>query len=65
MSNNTLDDFWIKKLPYLLNFRQVFSYIYFANHLDVERLKDSQKQVLDKMKFKIEHDMPYVNGFIL
>jgi Ser/Thr protein kinase RdoA (MazF antagonist) len=65
MSQNALDNFWIIKIPYLLDFRQVFSYIYIVNHLDITNLANSQKQVLDRMKYKIENDVPYVNGFML
>jgi Ser/Thr protein kinase RdoA (MazF antagonist) len=64
-SKNVLDDFWVKKIPCFLNFRQVFSYVYFNNHLDINSFNSNQKQALATMKYKIEHDIPYVEDFIL
>jgi amicoumacin kinase len=62
LTENTLDSYWISKLPFFLNYRQIFSYIYFVKFLHEEqRNNEKVKAMLNKMKKKIKLDSPYLN----
>ncbi|MFD2045529.1 phosphotransferase enzyme family protein [Ornithinibacillus salinisoli] len=53
---------WINKLPFFLNYRQLYSYMYFSKFLTQEQ-KNNKKinQILHSMKHKIENDIPYID----
>lgn len=60
-TENRMDNFWLSKLPFFLNYRQVYSYIYFVNFLSEEQKStDRIKAILEDMKTKIENDVTYI-----
>ncbi|MFD2630409.1 phosphotransferase enzyme family protein [Oceanobacillus kapialis] len=59
---NQIDAFWLKKLPFFLNYRQLYSYMYFSKHLtEGQKQKVHVREALKKMKIKIELDIPFLN----
>ncbi len=57
---NHFEQEWIKQLPYFLTFRQAFSYVYLSKHLKLDELSGSQKNILLKMRQRIENDVPFI-----
>ncbi|WP_042150268.1 phosphotransferase enzyme family protein [Paucisalibacillus sp. EB02] len=56
-----LDAYWLSKLQFFLDYRRIFSYMYFATFLTKEQ--ENNRSVIDKlsdMKKKIESDIPYL-----
>ncbi|UTR15776.1 phosphotransferase [Salipaludibacillus sp. LMS25] len=61
LEENNLDTYWLTKLPFFLNYRQLFSYIYFQRFLNEEQKNNKKlKQILNTMKERIESDTPYI-----
>ncbi|WP_158595162.1 phosphotransferase enzyme family protein [Oceanobacillus piezotolerans] len=61
LTENNLDSYWLSKLPFFLNYRRIFSYIYFAQFLNEEQKNNMKvKDKLNGMKEKIESDVPYL-----
>ncbi|MFD3448966.1 phosphotransferase enzyme family protein [Microbacteriaceae bacterium 4G12] len=59
---NNLDKYWLSKLPFFLNYRQIFSYIYFVRFLNEEQKNNEKvKNILHGMRRKIECDIPYLD----
>ncbi|WP_010095323.1 phosphotransferase enzyme family protein [Ornithinibacillus scapharcae] len=53
-TENRLDEYWISKIPFFLNYRQVYSYIYLVNFLGKEQKSNNRvKDVLEGMKTRI------------
>ncbi|MGG3641517.1 phosphotransferase [Bacillus gobiensis] len=62
LTENNLDDYWLFKLPFFLNYRQIFSYFYFVRFLNEEQKKDKKiKSILNSMRKRIENDTPYLD----
>jgi Ser/Thr protein kinase RdoA (MazF antagonist) len=58
---NNLDKYWLTKLPFFLNYRHIFSYIYFQRFLNEDQKNNKKiKQILNTMKERIESDIPYI-----
>ncbi|SDZ57301.1 Ser/Thr protein kinase RdoA involved in Cpx stress response, MazF antagonist [Evansella caseinilytica] len=61
-TENILDKYWLSKLPFFLNYRQIFSYLYFEKFLTPEQKNNANvKEILAVMKAKIENDIPYID----
>lgn len=62
LEENKLDSYWLSKLPFFLNYRQIYSYIYFETFLNEEQ-KNIEKviQILNRMKNNIEADVNYLD----
>lgn len=61
-TENNLDKYWLSKIPFFLDYRQIFSYIYFINFLSEEQKNNENvKDILKGMRTKIENDVPYLN----
>ncbi|MFT4417023.1 phosphotransferase enzyme family protein [Fredinandcohnia humi] len=61
-TENKLDEYWLSKIPFFLNYRQIFSYIYFVNFLSEEQKNNAKvKEILSGMRNKIENDVPYLD----
>lgn len=56
----SLDHDWIARIPFLLDFRQIFSYCYLINHLDLRKLTTGQRRYLEQMRTGIESGVSYV-----
>lgn len=62
LQENDLDRHWLTKLPFFLNYRQTYSYIYFETFLPEDQKNNEKvKQILDSMREKIVSDTPYLN----
>lgn len=60
-TENSLDPFWLSKIPFFLNYRQVFSYLYFCTFLSNEQKKNERiKKMLINMRDCIENEIPYI-----
>ncbi len=60
---NRIDDEWIEKIGFFLDYRRMYSYLYILKHLGTEEINSGLKQLLDRMKHQIENDIPYIQGF--
>ena len=61
LTENNLNSYWLSKLPFFLNYRRIFSYIYFSKFLNKEQKNNKKvKDILNGMKKKIESDVPYL-----
>lgn len=60
-TENKLNIYWLSKILFFLNYRQLFSYLYFTVFLSTKQ-KNSLKiaQILNNMRRKIENDIPYL-----
>lgn len=62
LPENNLDHYWLSTLPFFLNYRQIFSYIYFVTFLTEEQKNNEKVQsILNGMRTKIENDIPYLD----
>jgi amicoumacin kinase len=60
-TENNLDSYWLTKLQFFLNYRHIYSYIYFSDFLSIEQKNNRKvKEKLNNMKNKIERDVPYL-----
>ncbi|GIN86255.1 hypothetical protein J6TS2_26410 [Heyndrickxia sporothermodurans] len=64
-TENTLDEYWIEKIPFFLNYRQIYSYIYFSKYLNIEEADESIRKALGKMKNNIVKDLPFLEFSLL
>lgn len=56
---NNLDKYWLTKLPFFLNYREIYSYLYFERFLNEDQKNNKKiKQTLNNMREKIESDTP-------
>lgn len=61
-TENQVDSNWLMKIPFFLNYRQLYSYMYFSNNLTEEQKSNGRvKKALSSMKIKIENDIPYLD----
>ncbi|WP_249872863.1 phosphotransferase enzyme family protein [Oceanobacillus saliphilus] len=61
LTENNLSSFWLAKLPFFLNYRRIFSYIYFSQFLNKQQKNNEKvKIILKGMQKKIESDVPYL-----
>lgn len=59
---NNLASYWLTKLPFFLNYRQIYSYIYFERFLNEDQKNNKKiKLILNNMRERIESDTPYLN----
>ncbi|MDV2887440.1 hypothetical protein RYX45_19855, partial [Alkalihalophilus pseudofirmus] len=62
MRARQLNEKALLKIPFFINYRQIYSYVYFINYLSVEQKKQVQvTNMLKKMKNNIEKHIPYLN----
>ena len=62
LTENHLDSYWISKLSFFLNYRRIYSYMYFSKFLTKQQKSDKRvKDILIGMKKKIESDVPYLD----
>ncbi|MDP5277127.1 phosphotransferase enzyme family protein [Chengkuizengella axinellae] len=59
-TENSIDETWIAKIPFFLNYRQIYSFVYFSKHVNLEDSDESVKTALSNMKYNIEHDIPFI-----
>jgi Ser/Thr protein kinase RdoA (MazF antagonist) len=57
---NTFDSHWLRQIPYFLKLREVDLYVIIHRSLDLENLDPWDASFMDNRKYKIEHDVPYV-----
>lgn len=60
---NTISDEWIHKINFFLDYRQIYSYLYFLKHLDIGNINEDIKEILERMKYNIENDISYIQNF--
>lgn len=62
-TENKLDTYWLSKIPFFLNYRQIYSYIYFVHYLSEEQKSEPRvKGILNGMRYRIENDVPYIDS---
>ena len=62
LQKNNLDSYWLSKLPFFLDYRQIFSYIYFLRFLNEEQKSNEKvKDILNGMRSRIENDVPFLD----
>ena len=60
---NRISDEWINKINFFLDYRQIYSYLYFLKHLDIDNISKGIKGTLEKMKYRIENNVSYLQNF--
>jgi amicoumacin kinase len=61
LTKNDLDSYWLTKLPFFLNYRQLFFYLYFVSFLTEEQKNNKKvKTILLNMKNKIKNNISYL-----
>lgn len=60
-SENTLSDYWIKKIPFFINYRDYLMYMVTIAHLDIEHMSIEERQLYDNIRINLERDVPYVD----
>lgn len=65
LKNSSLDPQWLQKIPWFLNWRQLYSYVYLTINLDQEKLRPQVRDALKRMKLRVEEDQPFIDGLIL
>lgn len=62
LTENNLDSYWLSKLTFFLNYRRIYSYMYFSKFLSEQQKSVKRaKNILNSMKDKIERDEPYLH----
>ncbi|NBJ70349.1 MULTISPECIES: phosphotransferase [Clostridia] len=61
-TENQLQSDWLLKIPFFLNYRQIYSYMYFSTYLTNEQRKNGKtKQAIQRLKTKIENGIPVLD----
>jgi Ser/Thr protein kinase RdoA (MazF antagonist) len=60
LKENVIDSFWVEKIPLFLEYRRVCSYIFFIKMCDKKTIEQRQKEHLERMKYNIENEVPYI-----
>lgn len=60
---NNIADKWIEKIPFFLEYRQIYSYLYILKHLNRYNVDERVKEILEEMKYRIENGISYLQGF--
>ncbi|PXW87922.1 Ser/Thr protein kinase RdoA (MazF antagonist) [Pseudogracilibacillus auburnensis] len=59
---NELEEKWLLKVPFFVQYRQIYSYVYFLKYLTCEVINNEKTSfILQHMKEHIEAGIPYVN----
>ncbi len=58
---NNIDSYWLKQIPDLLKLREMILYVVLNKKLDLENINENQKNRLNRMRYNIENDIPYVD----
>ncbi|HDQ71968.1 MAG TPA: hypothetical protein ENN19_07710 [Chloroflexi bacterium] len=58
---NVLDPAWLRQIPYFLKLREMDLYIIIHRSFDLDDLDPWCTSFMDRRKYKIEHDIPYVD----
>lgn len=57
---NIIDSYWIEKIPLFLEYRRLCSYMFFVKMWSKENIDPWQKEYLERMKYNIENEIPYI-----
>jgi len=57
----SIDKNLFKEIPYFLKFRQIILYAALCEAFDFNNLKEDQRDLLNKFKYEIEHDIQLIN----
>lgn len=58
---NTLDNKWLQEIPTFLKHREIDLYTVIHRSLDVNNLQGWVKDFMTNRKYRIEHNVPYVD----
>lgn len=61
LSENIIDDFWIKTIPLFLSYRRICSFMFFSKLWGFDGINEWQRKYLLEMKHDIENDVPVIN----
>lgn len=64
LKENTLSEDWIKRIPFFIDFRNAYSFVYFSKFVDANEMDERTKNYLLKMKADIEEGTPVAKLFI-
>lgn len=56
----TLSEEQYKLIPFFLEYRLLYSYLYFSNSFKCNEMSVDMKNILSDMRFRIENDVPFV-----
>lgn len=57
---STLSEDQYKLIPFFLEYRLLYSYLFFINSFKSNEVSTDIKNILDEMRFRIENDVPFV-----
>lgn len=60
LKENELDGYWVEKIPLFLEYRRMCSYIFFTKMWQNQNIDQKQKEHLERMKYNIENEVPYI-----
>lgn len=61
LKENTLSEEWIELIPFFLEYRNAYSFLYFSKFVDLDHVNERTQNYLLKMKAEIESSMPLAN----
>ncbi|MGE7057521.1 phosphotransferase enzyme family protein, partial [Paenibacillus glucanolyticus] len=61
LKENTLSADWIERIPFFIDFRNLYSYVYFSKFVDWNEMDESTRNYLLAMKADIESGQSVVN----
>lgn len=62
LTENKLEEYWFKQIPFFLNYRQLYSFTYFTCYLYQDGNSDTKVQnILRAMKERIEKNIPFLD----
>lgn len=64
LKENTLSEDWIKRIPFFMDYRNTYSFIYFSKFVNESEMDERTKNYLLKMKADIEEGTPVAKLFI-
>jgi Ser/Thr protein kinase RdoA (MazF antagonist) len=65
LKNSSLDHQWLQKIPWFLNWRQLYSYVYLTINLDQEKLRPQVRDALNRIRQRAEENQPFIDGLNL
>ncbi|MCA1032671.1 phosphotransferase [Bacillus timonensis] len=57
-----IEEKWVNKIGFFLNYRQLYSYLYLIRNVDIGNLTEKQRGYLSELGLEIENDIPFVDN---
>lgn len=64
LQENTLSEDWIERIPFFIDFRNIYSFVYFSKFVNWNEMDERTRKYLLAMKADIEEGKSVVKLFI-